>query len=325
MAKNRLGGEDSSEFFAAWAARIRARRGCGASCRAVLFCLPFGIAACSNVHNVALGQASPPFGPFGTPYALSELGSPCQNPTLTSDLLELYFTSDRTGSVGKNDTWVAKRTSVDEAFGAPELVPVVNSSGEESSPAISADGLTLWFASNRSGGAGGMDIWSSIRADRNATWSDPKPVSELNTTGDDLPRPVGNHDLQMPISSHAAGAEYQLMMATRASSDAPWIAPVPIAELANPAMSRVDGFLTDDGTLLLFNDELPDSSGSEIKRTWRLTRDDAFANPVSVGSDLNGVTLNRDPWLSPDGNRFIFSSDRSGTFEIYEADLDHDP
>lgn len=292
---------------------------------AVLILLPCLGVGCSKVENIQLGRESPPFGPFGPPRPLAELGSPSQNPTLTEDLLEIYITSNRDGSLGtNNDTWVAKRASVNEPFGAPALVPVVNSTNEESSPAISVDGLTLWFASNRSGGKGGMDIWVSTRGDRNSDWTEPVAVMALNTAGDEIPRPVGNHGLQMPMSSHGSNDNYQLLMATRPSIDGDWQPPKPIAELADPSVLMVDGFLTNDGTMLLFNAEQPDKTRSDIERTWRLTRDDPFASPVSVGDSLNSAALNRDPWLSADGEHFFFSSDRGGSIMIYEADIEHD-
>ncbi len=283
------------------------------------------LVSCSNVGNVQLGRESPPFGPFGPPRALAELGSPSQNPTLTEDLLEIYITSNRDGSLSSNnDTWVAKRSSVNEPFGKPELVPVVNSTSEESSPAVSMDGLTLWFASNRAGGAGGMDIWVSTRSDRNSDWSEPAAVTALNTSGYEIPRPVGNHGLQMPLSRHGSNDNYQLLMATRPSTSADWLPPTPITELADPGMLMVDGFLTDDGTMLLFNAEQPDNTRSDIERTWRLTGNEPFASPASVGDGLNSTALNRDPWLSADGNHFFFSSDRDGSIMVYEADVDHD-
>ena len=41
------------------------------------------------------------------------------------------------------------------------LGPEVNSSSSEGNPGISANGSTLYFASNRSGGSGGVDIWQA--------------------------------------------------------------------------------------------------------------------------------------------------------------------
>jgi hypothetical protein len=169
-----------------------------------------------------------------------------------------------------------------------------------------------------------MDIWVSTRTDRSATWNEPQTITELNTSGNELPRPLGNHDLQMPLSSTSSGAYYQLELATRASISSNWNAPVPTSEIADDAMLRYGGFLTDDGEMLLFSNESPNGTRGEIMRTWRLDTDEAFASPVSVGDGLNGPTFNRDPWLSPDGNHFFFSSDRTGSFMIYEADIDND-
>jgi hypothetical protein len=113
-------------------------------------------------------------------------------------------------------------------------------------------------------------------------------------------------------------------MGTRPAVDAGWQTTLPILELAQPSDLVVDGFLTDDGTMLLFNVEQPGNIQGEMYRAWRLGADELFSSPVSLGAGLNSTTLNRDPWLSPDGNHFFFSSDRSGTIMVYEADTAQD-
>ena len=51
------------------------------------------------------------------------------------------------------------------------------------SPAISSDGLTLFFASTRpGGGGGGLDYWVTTRKDRNSKFGPPVPVTEINTS-----------------------------------------------------------------------------------------------------------------------------------------------
>src|SRR5262245_53806238 len=47
------------------------------------------------------------------------------NPTLTGDLLEIYFTSDRVS--GNGDVWFARRADPGAAFDAPSPVTEVNS------------------------------------------------------------------------------------------------------------------------------------------------------------------------------------------------------
>src|SRR2546425_4002406 len=53
------------------------------------------------------------------------------------------------------------------------LGPVINSVLRENGPAISKDGLSLYFGSFRDGGFGGSDIWVSHRAGVDDSWGPP--------------------------------------------------------------------------------------------------------------------------------------------------------
>jgi len=51
-------------------------------------------------------------------------------------------------------------------------------------PSVSANGDTLFFVSNRKGGVGGYDIWYSYLTDKEEeTWSKPRNLRSINTTG----------------------------------------------------------------------------------------------------------------------------------------------
>jgi peptidoglycan-associated lipoprotein len=56
----------------------------------------------------------------------------------------------------------------------------------ESQPALSPDGKTIFFATDRPGGFGGVDIWSATRSSMNAGWSEPTTVKTINTPCDEL-------------------------------------------------------------------------------------------------------------------------------------------
>ena len=115
---------------------------------------------------------APSEGPrFTTPVLVAELasdGHETDNPTLTADLFEIYFASGRDGGAGDIDVWTARRASVDEPFGTPEPVTIVNTEEFETSPAVSLDGLELWVGAERDGGLGEQDIWVSRRTSRDA-------------------------------------------------------------------------------------------------------------------------------------------------------------
>ena len=81
-------------------------------------------------------------------------------PNISSDGLMLYFSSKRPGGSGPRSLWLATRASTNDTFGDSEyLGSIVNSLQEDAAPSISADGRTLYFASNRLGGFGDFDIW----------------------------------------------------------------------------------------------------------------------------------------------------------------------
>jgi len=299
--------------------------------------LPVLACACSGDKVVALGSSSPIPYHFDVPVLVPELASASRtdNPTLTGDLLEIYFTTDRVS--GNGDVWFATRASADAPFGTPVAVSAVNGDSFETSSAISTDGLMLWFGSDRAGGAGANDIWVSQRASRASAWSTPVNVVALNSLADDIPRPPGQHALVMPMASErATPGNYQTYLAARATTGAPFEAPVAIPELDYADRSTVDGFLTDDGLTMFFSSapvtEAADAAtrvdagtssdagapNSDLFVAWRRSTTEAFSVTQPL-SDLNTPADERDPWLSPDGTTLYFTSDRGGVLNIYTA------
>jgi Tol biopolymer transport system component len=75
----------------------------------------------------------------------------------------------------------------DFTFGAPtNLGSTANSSSGEGVLRISADGLSLYFASTRPGGYGGLDIWVTTRATKADPWGTPMNLGPpVNSSADD--------------------------------------------------------------------------------------------------------------------------------------------
>jgi|SRR5687767_571282 len=104
-------------------------------------------------------------GIFDWAQLVPELNTPFadERPNVRKDGLEIFFNSNRPGSVGQ-DLWAATRTSTELPWDRPvNLGAMVNSTANEFRPAISFDGKTLYFHSNRSGSFGSVDIYVTAR------------------------------------------------------------------------------------------------------------------------------------------------------------------
>ncbi|MBN2639964.1 MAG: OmpA family protein [Bacteroidales bacterium] len=107
-------------------------------------------------------------------------------PTLSKDELTLIFASDKKGSLGGTDLWIATRKDKSSAFGHPfNLGKTINTLGDELFPFLRND-TVLYFSSNGHGGMGGLDIFvSKLKA--NGQWSQPENLRyPINSTFDDM-------------------------------------------------------------------------------------------------------------------------------------------
>lgn len=245
-------------------------------------------------------------------------------PTFTEDLLQIYFSSSRPDGPGGEDVWYATRLTRADAFDRPRLVPAINSDWDETSPAISADGLTLYVGSDRPYGASArnMNIWRSTRPTTESSWGPLTFVEGLNSEWDDVPRPLALGGLAMPLASRRDGDDYQTYLGTRPNVAAEFDAVEPLRELWATGTSTVDAFMTDDGMMVFFNRE-PGEGQGELYMAWRTSLRDDFGEAVPLPL-VNTSADERDPWISADGQRLFFASNRrdGGALDIYGTKID---
>lgn len=94
---------------------------------------------------------------------------------------------NRPDSRGDNDLYVSFKIKYNLWSEPINLGPVINSTAREITPYISEDKSRLYFASNRSGGLGGSDLYVSLRLDYTwLKWSQPERLKEpINSINDD--------------------------------------------------------------------------------------------------------------------------------------------
>ena len=102
------------------------------------------------------------------------------------------------------------------AWSQPARLPISDSTAWDGSPAFSADGKTLYFASNRAGGAGGIDLY---RTSIDASGRFGRPVNmgrDINTPGDEMfPYVAPSAKLYFASDGHPGLGKLDVFVATR--------------------------------------------------------------------------------------------------------------
>ncbi len=247
--------------------------------------------------------------------------SPAQtdNPTLTDNGLLIVFSTLRGDAGSNSDIYCASRSSVTQPFGGPQPIGVLSTDLIEGSPAVSWDGLTIWLSIKEDGGT--SDIWQSSRqnwdADCAAGWLAPVRVAELNSpTADDIPRPLGNNNLTMPLGSRRDGDHFLTYLATRPSAGAAFSDIREANELDATGFNTADAFLTRDGLTIYFTRAM--DPVSDIYVAHRATTNATFDPPVPLGSVNTANYKEQDPFIAKDGTLY-FTANYDGPMNIYQA------
>jgi WD40-like Beta Propeller Repeat len=275
------------------------------------------VAACGRIDfepHAPSGDA--PAGPFGAPTLVTELSSAFDqdDPTLTGDQLEIVFESTRNDSF---DLYAATRMSIDDSWTSPTIVTELDSPDGEACPEISTDGLTIMFSSQRPGGTGGYDLYIARRMTRDSLWSAPTLVPELNSGASDYCAVVASSGLEVGFHSERGGGAggRDLYRATRMTLANTWDPPVRIGELDTVDDDESLFFLPGDLEIMFGSSR---SGNRDIYSVVRPAIGEPFGTPTPVTS-LDTPSDESDPWLSPDGHTIVFSSNRSGVSEIWQA------
>jgi hypothetical protein len=143
-------------------------------------------------------------------------------PSISGDGLELYL-----GCWDDYILRVCTRPSKNAPWGSPvKIGPPVGSvepameigSNDAWTPEISADDLSLYFASTRVNGHGGADIWVATRATKDDLWGEPMNLGpNVNTGTDDLSPCISTDGLTLIFRSSG-----RLWASTRKSAEDSW-------------------------------------------------------------------------------------------------------
>jgi tetratricopeptide (TPR) repeat protein len=246
-------------------------------------------------------------------------------PCISADGLSLYFESNRQGGLGGHDLYVTTRETKSDQWGeSMNLGPPINTSANEWNPRIPADGLSLYFGSNRPGGYGGWDAWVVTRKTIDDDWGEPMNLgSIINGLEEEGPGLVSADGLSFFLTSWEKPGGYgafDAWVTTRATTDDDWDELVNLGPPVNTSASEFCTGISADGLVLFFSTgyfgpaRSGGAGGGDIWVTNRSAKDEPWQEPVNLGPTVNSWADEVLPYISADGSTLYFTSSRLGGF-----------
>ena len=203
-------------------------------------------------------------------------------PCISPDGLDLYFVSFRgAGSA----IWMTRRATRNDDWSSPvNLGPIFNSGAYEFGPAISSNGLTLYFSDvevYQTGGHGLCDLWMISRPSLSEPWGQPMNLGPtVNSKADELYPRISADGRMLFFASQRPGGQgnTDLWLTRRATLDDDWGTPVNLGPRVNTSSEDSGPSISTDGRTLYFWSNRSGGYGSHD--IWQVSID-----PVV---DLNG-------------------------------------
>ena len=239
------------------------------------------------------------------------------DPSISSDGLELYFESERSGGYGSKDIWVATRPTNDAEWESPiNLGSNINSASHEGAPCLSSDGLSLYYFAYL---FGSLDIWVTRRATGNDDWGIPVNITLTSDIGEQTPS-ISFDGLQLFFCDHSQLGSLpggvggvDIWTVARPTISDPWGLPMNLGQLVNSPYTDRSPSISADGLLLFLNSNRSGGLGaSDLWVTRRTATDDAWNVPMNLGPIVNTSFGEGGPCVSADGRTLYFHSVRPG-------------
>jgi serine/threonine protein kinase len=236
------------------------------------------------------------------------------SPCISADGLTLLYHSRGHAQEDNVDIWQCRRPTIDAPWGPPErLPPAINDPKHWCGDAtLSADQLSLVFASEWRNGLGLFDLFESRRSSIDAPWSEPVGLgSEVNSVDQDRSPALSADGLVLWYTRGVSDeARYDLMVCRRPSRDAPFGPPVAVGPPVNALQFETDPAISADNLVLLWTSPFsPTPYDQELWWSYRATPDSPWQPPsrLSPRFSQGGAA---EPCLSADGRELYFSSAR---------------
>ena len=207
-------------------------------------------------------------------------------------------------------------------FDAPvHLDSPINTVGFEGGPALSSDGLELYFVSDRPGALGGpgdQDIYVTRRRSVKSAWGVPERVPPpISSPFFDITPTISLDGLALYFGSNRPGPFSppwpDLWVSYRASVNHPWGTAVNLGAGINTPLFEGSIDISPDQRTVFFAGATPDFV-FDMFMARRHSTDEPFGARVKLPAPVNSDGHDYGPALTPDGHTLFFSSGSDNPF-----------
>jgi beta-lactamase regulating signal transducer with metallopeptidase domain len=256
------------------------------------------------------------------------------DPHISPDGLSLYFNTERKRSDGSwyYDVWVTTRNTKEDVWGQPVELEI-NTDAFEGAPSLSADGLEMYFVSDRPGGSGSVDIWVTERKSKDSPWGAAANLGPtVNCAAAENGPSISADGLELyfseaiwstPSPRTGGMGSSDIWVTERKTKDGPWGTPVNLGPAVNTSAGEASPSVSKDGLSLYFM-SMRGYGGTDIWVTTRKTKDDPWGTAVNLGPTVNTMYNESNPDISSDGSTLYFVSGRPGSqgTDIWQVSLE---
>ncbi len=248
------------------------------------------------------------------------------NPVLTIDNSVMFFASRRAPKEG------AKKTSningkfdediyftMKDAKGNWETAIAFkwNTDKDEAPLCLSADGLTLYIRKDINGQA---DVFQSNYIDK--VWSEPKPVSEINTSSNETGVSVSADGKYLYFSSDKEGGIGKFDIYQCVKTGSKWGKPKNMGALINTNASEISPFINPNGKTLFFssNGNKDGMGGYDIFYS-EMKEDGNWSAPQTMGFPINTTRDDINYYIIGGGTRYYSTiREEADSYDIFKIE-----
>ena len=240
----------------------------------------------------------------------TELSGPC----FGLDDRTLFFARSRPGQRAD----IVRSTFDGERWSKPDAVRELNSVDDDRRMTLSGDGVRAIFASNRSGGHGGFDLYEA--ANDGETWFRPRNIgTAINSDAEEFDPAMTPDGLTLYFVRGVPGSKADIFVARRESVEAKWSSPQPVHAINSPDTHERSPAASPDGQSLIFASNRGRRAGETGPfALFRVSLKEGVVGPVErltdgIASDADDL----DAAFSPGGLSIVFASKRDGAKQLF--------